>query len=159
MRNSNRRRLKGSCSQRQWQREKKTPRQISLVGFVHPTKYNGCTYAHDIVAYAYKHGYTPAHIHVSLTCAHLCIALKELTEDLNSVAADWFELGVQLDIEDGELRGVSGKENAAAKCFQKTLSLWWKSGTPTLKAITDALRSSVIGHNNLARKVEKGLFI
>ena len=90
-------------------------------------------------------------------CVHLCIALKELTEDLNSVAADWFELGVQLDIEDGELRGVSGKENAAAKCFQKTLSLWWKSGTPTLKAITDALRSRVIGHNNLAIKVEKGL--
>ena len=108
-----------------------------------------------IVACAYKHTvtYQHAHIHVS----HLSIALKELTEDLNSVAADWFELGVQLDIEDGELRGVSGKENAAAKCFQKTLSLWWKSGTPTLKAITDALRSSVIGHNNLARKLEKGL--
>lgn len=107
------------------------------------------------------HACKPAHqhIHLSSTCAHLYTALKELTEDLNSVAADWFELGVQLDIEDGELRGVSGKENAAAKCFQKTLSLWWRSGTPTLKAVTDALRSSVIGHNNLARKLEKGLCI
>ena len=107
-----------------------------------------------------KHTNTRLHTNMhtyTFQCAHLCIALKELTEDLNSVAADWFELGVQLDIEDGELRGVSGKENAAAKCFQKTLSLWWKSGTPTLKAITDALRSSVIGHNNLARKLEKGL--
>ena len=100
---------------------------------------------------------THKYIHFSITCAHLYIALKDLTEDLNSVAADWFELGVQLDIEDSELRGVSGKENAAAKCFQKTLSLWWRSGTPTLKAVTDALRSSVIGNNNLARKLEKGL--
>ena len=76
---------------------------------------------------------------------------------MSSVAADWFELGVQLDIEDGELQGVGGEEKAAAECFQKTLSLWWRSGTPTLKAITDALRSPVIGHNNLARKLEKGL--
>ena len=65
-------------------------------------------------------------------CAHLCIVLKELTEDLNSVAADWFELGVQLDIEDGELRGVSGKENASSQVLPKnivTMVEEWNSHT------------------------------
>ena len=101
---------------------------------MHPTKYNSCTDAHgrDCRLCIQTHGYIPTCTHTRFQCVHLCIALKELTEDLNSVAADWFELGVQLDIEDGELRGVSGKENAAAKCFQKnivTMVEEWNSHT------------------------------
>ena len=90
------------------------------------------------------------------THAHNIKGLAELLRDLNSVAADWFDLGLQLEIDDAELRAVSGQENRTGECFRNTLREWLKSGTPTHDAIIKALRS--IGHNALARKLEsKGL--
>ena len=82
--------------------------------------------------------------------------LAELLRDLNSVAANWFNFGLQLDIDDDELTAVSGQENRTAECFRKTLREWLKSGTPTHDAIIKALRS--IQHRALARKLDsKGL--
>ena len=86
------------------------------------------------------------------THAHNIEGLAELLRDLNSVAANWFNLGLQLDIDDDELTAVSGQENRTADCFRNTLREWLKSGTPTHDAIIEALRS--IQHGALARQLD-----
>ena len=93
---------------------------------------------------------------------YLCpSALKDLVADLNSVAARWHDLGVQLGIDDGELKNISGEEGRAQSCFREMLMEWMKNQTPTCRAIIDALQSRVVQHNALARELErtKGFFL
>jgi len=76
------------------------------------------------------------------------------------VATDWYTLGLQLDIEDEELRVVDSKENTAAECFRKTLREWLRTSTPTHDAIITALSSSSVGHKALATRLDsKGSFM
>jgi len=107
---------------------------------------------HDACIHTMRNMYTCTHAqHV-----HNIEELAELQRDLNSLAPDWFNLGLQLDIDDAELTAVSGQENRTTECFRKTLREWLKIGTPTHDAIIEALRS--IGHKALAKKLgSKGL--
>ena len=84
----------------------------------------------------------------------LAIGLQELVEDLLPVAADWLNLGLQLGIGVTKLDTIPRLEDTAVECFRLTLTEWLKSGTATHGAVIDALRSSVIGHNQLAHQLD-----
>jgi len=86
--------------------------------------------------------------------------LNTLAQDLNEVACQWFELGLQLDIEDSSLRVLNSDDNTAAKFFRATLREWLRNSKPTHDAIIVALRSGPVGHNALATKLDssKGSF-
>ena len=75
--------------------------------------------------------------------------------DLNPVAARWHDLGVQLGIDDGELKNISGEEGRAQSCFREMLDVWMRNQTPTCRAIINALHSPAVQHNALASELER----
>ena len=59
---------------------------------------------------------------------------------MKPVAADWFNLGLQLDMDDAQLWvGISGERRRAVECFKMTLREWLRSGNATHKAVIKAL--------------------
>ena len=87
--------------------------------------------------------------------------LKDLVADLNPVVSRWYDLGVQLGIDDGELTNISGEGGRAQSCFREMLTEWMRNQTPTCRAIINALRSPAVQHCALASELErtKGSFL
>ena len=75
--------------------------------------------------------------------------------DLNPVAAKWHDLGLQLGLDDGELRNISGDGGWAQACFRDMLVEWTNNETPTRAAILTALRSRDVYYCALADELEK----
>ena len=101
--------------------------------------------------------YTQQNIHNLCTHTHThthAIGLQELVQDLDSVATNWYSLGLQLDIDDAKLHAITSQENRAVECFRQTLTEWLKSGTATHDAVIKALRSPAIGHSVLASHLD-----
>jgi len=81
--------------------------------------------------------------------------LSLLVKDLNPVAARWHGLGVQLGLDDGELRNISGDGGRVQACFRDMLVEWMNNETPTTAAIIAALRRRTINYCALADELEK----
>ena len=77
-----------------------------------------------------------------------------LVEDLDPVAVNWKDLGLQLGIENADLNAICGNQNKARECFTQTLETWLQSGNPTHDTIIKALRSRAVGHDALARRLD-----
>ena len=87
---------------------------------------------------------------------HTHLELPQLLEELDSVAAKWFDFGLQLGIEQQDLDAMCDDSGQPVVCFRKTLNAWLKSEKPTHDAVISALRSPTIGHNALASKLDTG---
>ena len=97
-------------------------------------------------------------IHKHVHHTGIIIGVRELAEDLDSVAVNWKGLGLQLGIKSANLNAICGNQNKARGCFTQTLETWLESGNPTHDAVIKALRSATVGHNTLARKLDtKGI--
>ena len=81
---------------------------------------------------------------------HTAIGVGELAVKLNSEAARWSALGIQLDVDINTIKD----DATAAVCLYKTLDEWLKSGDATHDALIEALKSPVIGHNGLGRNLD-----
>ena len=73
---------------------------------------------------------------------------------MNPVALKWFDLGLQLDLDYGELRNISGDGGKQA-CFRDMLAEWMDTGTPMTAAILTALRSPSLCYHILANELKK----
>ena len=74
------------------------------------------------------------------------------------MAADWFNLGLQLDMDDAQLWIISGEQRRAVECFKMTLREWLRSGNATHSAVSKALRFPGLEQYALAEKLRsKGL--
>ena len=78
--------------------------------------------------------------------------LKEL---LNKVSADWEDIGLALDLEQGQLSAIRSDHRESNKCFREMLKLWLKQiePPPTWSAIIDAIR--ILQHESLAEVLRK----
>ena len=79
--------------------------------------------------------------------------LKEL---LNKVSADWEDIGLALDLEQGQLSAIRSDHRESNKCFREMLKLWLKQVEPppgTWSAITDAI--DVLEYESLAEELRK----
>ena len=87
--------------------------------------------------------------------------LQFLTEALCSVAADWQNLGIQLEVPHSELTvirlNVSFALNGSKAYFREMLTTWLRMASPSagqLSALVAALRSEAVGQRVLSAQLE-----
>ena len=80
--------------------------------------------------------------------------LKQLLKELHSKAADWEDMGIQLDINDGELKQLKSDNRGDSKaCLREMLRIWLKKVDPhpSWSAIAEAIED--IGDKQLAQEL------
>ena len=71
------------------------------------------------------------------------------------VAAQWYNLGLQLKVRTGTLDSISTQFNAPPDQLRQMLKTWLTSGdSATWKTLTDALRNRIVGASQLASVLE-----
>ena len=86
--------------------------------------------------------------------------LRNITNELGSVMAKWFPIGVQLGIGDGKLQEIETNYRTADRCFSEVISFWLKGNTPVAmswKSLVEVLESPFVNEKGLARRLrDKG---
>ena len=78
-----------------------------------------------------------------------------LRELLSKVSADWEDIGLALDLEQGQLSAIRSDHRKSNKCFREMLKLWLNQvePPPTWSAIIEAIR--ILQHKSLAKVLRK----
>ena len=80
--------------------------------------------------------------------------LKQLLKELHSKAADWEDMGIQLDINDGELKQLKSDNRGGSKaCLREMLRIWLNrvDPPPSWSAIAEAIED--LGDEQLAQEL------
>ena len=81
--------------------------------------------------------------------------LSKLRNLIWGACPDWFDLGLELGVEETTLRVIKQNNPEATKqCFTDMLSEWLKMANPSWEGLIAALEQPSVGHEELARKVE-----
>ena len=93
----------------------------------------------------------------SFACFHFptvqkSIKLKDVYEDVVSISHKWYDLGLQLELEEGTLKTIkSDNPENSQHCLREMLSTWLKfDPRPTWHTLCAALRSRTVGAETLA---------
>jgi hypothetical protein len=80
------------------------------------------------------------------------LLLKEL---LSQVSADWEDIGLTLNLEQGQLSAIKSEYHESNKCFREMLKLWLKQvePPPTWSAIIEAI--DTLQYESLAKELRK----
>lgn len=81
--------------------------------------------------------------------------LRELLRELRPKAADWDDIGVELEVDDGDLKQIKSDNSSDSKsCLRELFRKWLLSvdPQPSWTGIVDALKG--IGDKELANKIE-----
>ena len=80
------------------------------------------------------------------------VLLKEL---LSKVSADWEDIGLALDLKQGQLRAIKSDHHESNKCFREMLKLWLNQvePPPTWSAIIEAI--DTLQYKSLAEELRK----
>ena len=83
----------------------------------------------------------------------ISILLKEL---LSKVSADWENIGVMLNVKEGELRNIRSDYEESEQCFREMLRRWLNQvePPPTWSAIIDAI-DTYPRYKSLAKELRK----
>ena len=87
--------------------------------------------------------------------AQKSIKLKDVYEDIVGISHKWYDLGLQLEVEEGTLKTIkSDNPGNSQDCLREMLSTWLKiDPRPTWHALCAALRSRTVGAETLASDV------
>ena len=91
---------------------------------------------------------------------YICVApgkptLKELIRELRQKAADWEDIGIELDIDDGDLQTIkSNNVGNSSSCLRDMLRKWLTKTfpEPSWIAIVEAIEH--LGDEELATKIK-----
>ena len=76
-------------------------------------------------------------------------------EEILDVSADWYDLGLQLKVRIGTLKSIRTEFSAPKHQLREMLNAWLTTGdNPCWKTLIDALRSKMVGANQLADTLE-----
>ena len=66
----------------------------------------------------------------------------------------WYNIGLELNIDPGTLDSIEGSNKGIDDRFRVMLTTWLKmiDPTPTWEALAEALRSPIVGHEQLAKQ-------
>ena len=94
---------------------------------------------------------------IILIASHAALAdLGTLLESLESIRANWYNFGLRLRVDVGELDGIAVQYSNPLVCLRETLKQWLKTSLNcTWKCIVDALGSTIVGANALALELER----
>ena len=69
--------------------------------------------------------------------------------------AQWYNIGLELDIDPGTLDVIEGNNKDINNCFRAMLTSWLKMirPKPTLAALAEALQSPTVGFGHLAEQI------
>ena len=71
------------------------------------------------------------------------------------MSADWYDLGLQLKVGIGTLKSIRAEFSAPKHQLREMLNAWLTTGdNPSWKTLIDALRSRIVGANQLAAALE-----
>ena len=83
------------------------------------------------------------------------IELKNVYEDLINISHQWYDLGLQLELEEGTLKTIKSDNPESQHCLRETLSTWLKTDPrPSWQTLCAALRSRTVGAEKLAGDLE-----
>ena len=70
--------------------------------------------------------------------------------------AQWYNIGLELDIDPGTLDVIEGNNKDINNCFRAMLTTWLKmvQPKPTLAALAEALQSPTVGFEHLAERIQ-----
>ena len=82
--------------------------------------------------------------------------LAELAGELKPIFAEWYELGIALGLSTTQLKEIETMHNKKpSRCMINMLEAWIKQGSDkTRSQIVQALRSPLVGHNDVADEIE-----
>jgi len=83
--------------------------------------------------------------------------LRELQNELHGISSKWYNLGIQLRVDVGELDSIKKEGLVPVDCLREMLKIWLKQVDPhpTRNALITALKSRVINEQQLASHLEK----
>ena len=84
------------------------------------------------------------------------VKLKNAYEDLIDISHQWYDLGLQLELEEGTLENIkSDNPENSQHCLREMLSTWLKvDPTPTWDTLCAGLCSRTVGADKLAGDLE-----
>ena len=70
--------------------------------------------------------------------------------------AQWYNIGLELEIDPGTLDVIEGNNKDINNCFRAMLTTWLKMDEPkpTLGALAEALQSPTVGFEHLAKQIQ-----
>ena len=81
--------------------------------------------------------------------------LVYVLEEILDVAADWYDLGLQLKLRIGTLKIIRTEFSAPKHQLREMLNAWLTTGdNPNWKTLVDALKSKMVGATHLAALLE-----
>ena len=85
--------------------------------------------------------------------------LAVLTQKLNPIAYQWYQLGIQLEFDPGTLKQIQGAVHGdAASGLDELLTKWLQRRNPpaTLESLIAVVEGTVISHQVLAEELKHG---
>jgi hypothetical protein len=81
-------------------------------------------------------------------------SLSLLHHELYDLRSNWFNFGVQLNIDNGTLQSIKRQFTDDVDALREVLTHWLK-GTPTWEELFKALQSRPVGAHDIQRKIEE----
>ena len=83
-------------------------------------------------------------------------SFRMLNRDLQELAPEWKNLGVQLNIPLSTLDAIQGEKCRATNCFREVIREWFDNVQPphTKSQIVSTLMENNLGENRLAREIK-----
>lgn len=81
--------------------------------------------------------------------------LKNVRDFLHGVAVKWYDIGIELELDIGELQSIEQRYRGdTGACLREMLIVWLKSlhPPPTRRALANALRARAVGEAALAEQ-------
>ena len=84
-----------------------------------------------------------------------------MKNDLDMVAYRWYELGIQLDIQDGNLNAIEADRSKALACLRRVIRYFLNSteglsDADRKKKLVKAMKSDSVGEIRRGNKLERG---
>jgi len=90
--------------------------------------------------------------------AGTALTLKTVFNALHSVSHKWFNIGLQLDVAQSQLKITETYRPGAEERMRTMLDYWMNNSTdplPSWKVLVDALRAPTVGESRLAKELEE----
>ena len=81
------------------------------------------------------------------------ISEAELFDDLQPLAAQWRELGIQLRVPTSTLDRIQGQKSMCLVCLLKIIQQWLETGPHTKDTLVEVLKRQSIGEHKLAKEI------
>ena len=98
-----------------------------------------------------------------ITATPPVLSLSCLRNDLDGVAYKWFELGIQLDIDDGDLSAIEADASRAPACLRSVIRHFLRStdglsDEDRKEKLVKAMKSQSVGEIRRGGKLERGTY-